>query len=62
MIDNEDSSMLQQEGDSEGSEDQEMLEEESGEELYITRHNSEPPSAKRRGVHAKFSSANFSPN
>lgn len=63
MIDNEGSSiMLQQEGDSEGSEDQEMLEEESEEELYITRHNSEPASAKTRGVHAKFSSANFSPN
>jgi hypothetical protein len=62
MIDNEDSSMLHQERDSEGSEDQEMLEEESEEDLYITRHNSEPASAKTRGIHAKYSSANFSPN
>ena len=63
MIDNEGSSIMQQEeGDSEGSEDQEMLEEESEEDLYITRHNSEPASAKTRGIHAKFSSANFSPN
>jgi len=62
MIDNEGSSIMQQEGDSEGSEDQEMLEEESEEDLYITRHNSEPASVKTRGIHAKFSSANFSPN
>jgi hypothetical protein len=54
--------MLHQDRDSEGSEDQEMLDEESGEDLCISRHNSEPPHTQTRGIHAKFSSANFSPN